>query len=132
MRLSRVLLAGAAVAAAGIATSAFTTSNDVQESVAGYGKETVSGVTTSDIKYVLDASKTQVTEINFKVTEDLDPATYADVAAFLQLAETDGTLVGGPQACVIGTFSVDHTPINCNITDVLVDGFDSIALTVAE
>jgi hypothetical protein len=55
MRKSRVLLTGAAIATAAVATgSAFTASNDVTgvtNQVAGYGQVTVSGVTVTDIAY---------------------------------------------------------------------------------
>ena len=51
MRKSRVLLAGVAVAAAGVATSAFTASNTMPASVAGYGQGAVTGATVTEIHY---------------------------------------------------------------------------------
>jgi hypothetical protein len=139
MRLSRVLLAGTAVAAAGIATSAFTAGNTVEESVAGYGTATVSGVNTSDISYVLNDAKTQVTAINFKVTKNLDDV-YLDLDAWLQLKDANGN-VGNLVDCTITTFVVgpiagdadDYTPISCPLPPATaITSFNSIALTVAE
>ena len=54
MRKSRVLLAGVAVAAAGVATSAFTASNDftgLDNNVAGYGQVAVTGADVTNIAY---------------------------------------------------------------------------------
>ena len=58
MRKSRVLLAGVALAAAGAATSAFTTSNTVtvDNNVAGYVATSVSGATVTNIAYTPNAA----------------------------------------------------------------------------
>ena len=55
MRKSRLLLAGVAVAAAAVATSAFTAGNTVPGSVAVTGQGAVTGATVTDIHYVANA-----------------------------------------------------------------------------
>ncbi len=130
MRLSRVLLAGAAVAAAGIATSAFTAGNDVQDSVAGYGDSVVSGAETSNINYVLNATdKSVVDQIHFELVEDMDDAVVQGLEAWLTLSNNDV-----PQTavkCEIDAFTT-VTPVRCLITGTALASFDGVALTVAE
>lgn len=134
MRMSRVLLAGAAVAAAGIATTAFTAGNTVQDSVAGYGDATVTGADTTNIDYVLDAvDKSEVTAINFDVVQNLDVAVTEGLTAWLQLQDGVGGPVGGALQCSVEPYAIDHTPINCTLlADTKIASFDGIALTVAE
>ncbi|TKJ27402.1 hypothetical protein [Blastococcus sp. CCUG 61487] len=134
MRLSRVLLAGAAVAAAAVATSAFTAGNDVQDSVAGYGDAAVTGAKTTNIDYVLHATdKSEVTSIDFDVQENFDVAVTEGLTAWLQLQEADGDPVGGPVSCNILAFATDHTPINCPLPPgTKIASFDRIGLTVSE
>ena len=84
MRMSRVLLAGAAVAAAGIATSAFTAGTTVQDSIAGSGDSTVTGANTEHIDYILNADKSQVDEIRFELVGDFtDAVTNEGLVAWL-------------------------------------------------
>ena len=81
MRKSRVLLAGVAVAAAAITTSAFTASNTftgLDNNVAGYGEVTAAGVNVSNIAYspaALDATKLH----SVVFTVDKDTTTMAAV-----------------------------------------------------
>ena len=96
MRKSRVLLAGVAVAGAAVTTSAFTASNTVQSSVAGYGTASVTGATTAHINYVLDGTdKSLVDSIVFELNEDMDAAVTEGLTAWLQL-ENGGSAVGSP------------------------------------
>lgn len=133
MRKSRVLLAGAAVAAAAVATSAFTAGNDVQDSVAGYGDASVTGADTTNIDYVLDAvDKSEVTAINFDIVQNLDNAVAQGLTAWLQLQDVDGAPVGSALECNVGPFA-GTTPIDCALpADTKIASFDGIALTVAE
>ena len=73
MRKSRVLLAGVAVAAAGVATSAFTASNTVSgDSVAGYGQVAVTGADVTDIHYVpTPPTRASSTRVVFTTTTDV-------------------------------------------------------------
>ena len=134
MRLSRVLLAGTAVAAAGIATSSFTACNEVQDSVAGYGDATVTGADTTNIDYVLDAVDiSEVTSIDFDMVQNLDVAVTEGLTAWLQLQDDQGGPVGVALECDVEPFAVDHTPINCPLhADTKIASFEVIALTVAE
>jgi hypothetical protein len=127
MRLSRVLLAGAAVAAAGIATSAFTASNTVNDSVAGYDEAVVSGATVTDIDYNINATDSSVLDsIDFVATENV-----SGMQAILQLKLTDGTNVGSPITCTVGTYTT-ATPIACPTPGREITAFQGIALTVAQ
>ena len=75
MRMSRVLLAGVAVAGAVATTSAFTAGNTFDASGAlddnaGYGQLTVTGVTVSNVAYVpLAADTSKLDNVVFTITE---------------------------------------------------------------
>jgi hypothetical protein len=132
MRTSRVLLAGVAVAAAAVTTSAFTAGNTVQSSVAGYGSATVTGATTAHINYVLDGTdKSLVDSIVFELNEDMTVPLTEGLEAWLQL-ENGGSAVGSPVQCSIGAFASSVTPVTCSIPDTAIASFDGVALTVAE
>jgi hypothetical protein len=132
MRKSRLLLAGVAVAAAGVATSAFTAANTVPASVAGYGQGTVSGATVTDIHYVTNAGDgTVVDAVEFTSTTNL---TGKDVT--LTLKTTGGTMVvGTPYTCAVKTawdttdieMECDTTATTRNFAD-----FDSVGITVVD
>lgn len=127
MRLSRVLLAGAAVAAAGIATSAFTASNDVPNSVAGYDEATVTGATVTKIEYVVNATDASVLDsVKFTATENI-----AGMKAYLQLKKADNTNVGTVITCTIGAYTT-ATPITCLTPARAITDFQGLALTVAQ
>jgi hypothetical protein len=141
MRKSRVLLAGVAVAAAAVATSAFTAGNDVQDSVAGYGSATVTGATTAHINYQLDGTdKSKVDAIIFELNENLDDAVLNEgLEAWLQLqADPDGTgplpiaPSGSAVKCDFDPFAGGVTPVTCTITGTAIASFQGVALTVAE
>jgi hypothetical protein len=73
MRKSRVLLAGVAVAAAGVTTSAFTAGNTLNplDDVAGYGELTVTGVAVSNVAYTpLASDASKLDNIVFTVDEN--------------------------------------------------------------
>jgi hypothetical protein len=126
MRKSRLLLAGVAVAAAGVATSAFTASNTVDTSVAGYGEAAVTGATVDTIHYVPSTTDgTNVDAVEFTVTEDVSTGT-----AILTLKD-GGVVVGSPITCVVGAFTT-ATPIDCDTTGTAFEDFDSIGLTVVQ
>ena len=133
MRMSRVLLAGVAVAAAAVTTSAFTAGNTVQDSVAGYGSATVTGATTANINYGLDATdKSLVNTIGFDLNENMDVAVTEGLEAWLQLQDGDGDPVGSAVQCSIAAFAAGVTPVTCTITGTEIASFEGVALTVAE
>jgi hypothetical protein len=130
MRKSRVLLAGVAVAAAGVTTSAFTASNTVPASTAGYAQASVTGATATDIAYVLDATdKALVDSINFEITENI-----TGMQAYLTLRQGT-TVVGSPITCSVGARTVGPpsvSPVTCTTADRPLVDFNSIGLTVAQ
>jgi hypothetical protein len=132
MRMSHVLLAGVAVAATAAATSAFTASNDVQDSVAGFDTSTVTGATTKHINYVLNGTnKAVVDSIQFELNENLDAAVVEGLQAWLTLKNANGGTVGVAIQCTIGAFTT-VTPVACDTTGTLLETFNGVALTVAE
>jgi hypothetical protein len=129
MRKSRVLLAGVAVAAAGVATSAFTASNTVPPSTAGYAAASVSGATATKISYILDSSdKSLVTSINFEITENI---TGMQSYLTLRTGGSSGSVVGTPISCVVGTRTT-ISPVTCATGSIALTSFDTIGLTVAQ
>ncbi|TFV90186.1 hypothetical protein E4P40_07615 [Blastococcus sp. CT_GayMR20] len=141
MRKSRVLLAGVAVAAAGAATSAFTASNTVPNSVAGYGQGTVTGATVTNISYVANGSDgTVVDAIRFTSTTNITTHTST-----MTLKTTGGTaVVGSPYACAVTSpWAPGATPpslvLTCDTSAASNAGvvrrfadFDAVGLTVVQ
>jgi hypothetical protein len=125
MRKSRVLLAGVAVAAAGVATSAFTASNDfsgVTSNVAGYSETSVSGAVLTAVKYTPDTDVSKLASVVFTTSNDVtgDAATLV-----FTLAGTAST--GGANSCT----ATDASTITCTLTAPMpFVNFDKIGLTV--
>ena len=139
MRKSRVLLAGVAVAAAAAATSAFTASNTVPNSVAGFGKGDVTGANVTNIHYTQNATnKAAVDSIVFTTNT---PALAAPAVATMNLTKA-GVAVGTAYSCGFGTYTdADNdalTPDVMNITCAtnastrLFSEFDSVGLSVIQ
>ena len=130
MRASRLLFAGAAVVAAGVATSAYTAANTVPASVAGFGEGAVTGMTVTDIHYVANAGDGTVLDaVEFTSTTNLTGKTVT-----MTLKNT-GSVVGTPYSCGVKTawdtsvivMTCDTTGSTRNFAD-----FDSVGLTVAQ
>ena len=127
MRKSRLLFAGVAVAAAAVGTSAFTASNTLDDSVAGYDEATVSGATVTSIEYVLDGTdKSLIDSVDFETTENVFGKT-----AILQLQEANGDPVGSPITCTVSAFTT-VTPISCPTPNRPIVDFDGIGLTIVQ
>lgn len=130
MRLSRVLLAGGAVAAAGIATSAFTASNTitVDDNVAGYDEAVVTGVAVSNIRYNPDADAAKLNNVVFTVGEDT-----TDMAATMTLyvdGTPDAVTASSGSSCLSAAAGSVYT-ITCTLTTpVELTAFDKVGLTV--
>ena len=126
MRISRVLLAGATVAAAAVATTAFTAGNDLeQNTVAGYGDVTVSGVTVSNIAYNPGANAAQLHSVAFTVDKDT-----TDMTSTMTLYKA-----GTPDTLVATATGAECTSTTTTITCVLaadldLTAFDKVGLTV--
>jgi hypothetical protein len=138
MRMSRVLLAGVAVAGAAVTTSAFTASNTVPNSVAGYGQGTVTGATVTNISYVANGSDgTIVDAVRFTSTTNITSNT-----SVMTLKTTGGTVAIGTYACSVTTaWNPGGTPPSLVLTcDTSAAGnggavrrfadFDAVGLTV--
>lgn len=130
MRLSRVLLAGAAVATAGIATSAFTASNNfagVDNNVAGYGELVATGVTVNNIAYnPAPTDATRLRSVVFTVAADI-PNQTARMSLFSGTTPTPASA----STCAYSLSGASDHLITCTLTaDVLFTAFDKTGLTV--
>lgn len=138
MRMSRVLLAAAAVTATAVTTSAFTAGNTVPSSVAGYGQATVTGATINSISYTANA--TDGTVLDAVVFESYTNITSS--TSTLTLKSTSGTVVVDQYACTVTTpWDAVATPpfliLTCDTTAASNGGqvrnfadFDTVGLTV--
>ena len=134
MRKSRLLLAGVAVAAAGVATSAFTASNTVPASVAGTGTGAVTGAVVTDIHYVTNAADANTVDaVELTSTTDL-----TGKSTTLTLKDA-GVVVGVPYTCSVKTAwdALAVPPIivmTCDTTGTTrtFDEFDSVSVTVVQ
>jgi hypothetical protein len=130
MRKSRVLLAGVAVAAAGVTTSAFTAGNTftaVDNNVAGYGELVATGVAVSNIAYtpaVSDASKLHV--VVFTVDQDT-----SSMSAKMTLALGTTATPASASTCGYALSGGSVHQITCTLAaDVPFTAFDKTGLTV--
>jgi hypothetical protein len=139
MRKSRVLLAGVAVAAAAAATSAFTNSNSVPPSVAGFGAGAVTGANVTNIHYTQNATnKAAVDSIVFTTnTQGL----VAPAVATMDLTKA-GAPVGSTYPCTFGSYTdADSNAATPDVMDItcltngstrLFSEFDSVGLSVIQ
>jgi hypothetical protein len=135
MRKSRVLLAGVAVAAAGVATSAFTASNTfgtgVTDGSVGYGSYTVTGATVSKVVYTPDTDPSKLASIEFTTTTPI--VKTANDAVMTLTTGTTATANGG-STCVIGdpdTPTTGEQLITCTLSGKPnIKDFDTVALSV--
>jgi hypothetical protein len=132
MRKSRLLLAGVAVAAAGVATSAFTASNTVPDSVAGTGQGAVTGAVVTDIHYVQNAADSNIVDaVEFTSTTNITGKTTT-----MTLKTTGGTaVVGTPYSCAEKTaWNSTVIVMTCDTTGSTrtFAQFDSVSITVVQ
>jgi hypothetical protein len=130
MRKSRVLLAGVAVAAAAVTTSAFTNSNTstgLDNNIAGYGQLDVSGVNVSNVAYTPGSVAGELHSVKFTV--DKDGTAGNGLAATMSFAfgasPVTTTSVCTP-ASAAGVYTID-----CVLSpDIAFSAFNKTALTV--
>ena len=132
MRSSRLLFVGVAVAAAAVATSAFTASNTVPDSVAGTGQGAVTGAVVTDIHYVQNAADSNVVD----AVESTSTTDITGKITTMTLKTTGGTVVvGTPYSCAEKT-AWDGTEIvmTCDTTGSTRSfaDFDSVSITVVQ
>jgi len=136
MRISRVAFAGVAVAAAAAAAgTAFTASNTVPDSVAGYGQGEITGVTVTDIHYVpVAADPTHLDQVVFTSTTQI---TAAHPTVTMTLKSSSTAVVGTPYTCSVGAWdsaaATPSQPITCVATDEPeFTGFNYVGLSVSQ
>jgi hypothetical protein len=130
MRMSRVLLAGVAVAAAAVGTTAFTAGNTLDPSQAGYGESTVTGAAVTNIVYTpWAADNAKLDSVVFTTSTDVTGLT-----ATMLLREADSDIVGtNPYTCSITGTAPAPMTITCNTTDHPdIDSFETVGLTVVQ
>jgi hypothetical protein len=119
--LGAIVLAGLALSGAG----AFTASNSVPDSVAGYGTAAVSGVTVSNTTYTLNAlDQSKVTAITFTHATSLVGKTV------VMGLTSGGTDVTAANTCVGGALTTV-----CTFTAAAgqaISSFDGLKLTVVQ
>jgi hypothetical protein len=138
MRKSRVLLAGVAVAAAAAATSAFTASNSLDPSVAGYGQAEVTGAQVTNIHYVVNPDDGTILDaVEFTTTTNITGALSTMTLKTGSAAGVGGTVVGDPYTCTEKSAwnALDPTPtvvLTCDTTGTTrnFEDFDAVGLTV--
>jgi hypothetical protein len=135
MRMSRVLLAGVAVAGAVATTSAFTASNTFDatgalDDTVGYGKLTVSGVTVSNVAYTpLAADTSKLDKVVFTVTESTN-----DMNAFMTIKSSVPAVLFASDvtnACVYSNPGGTSHIITCETPNTLdIEPISEVGLTV--
>jgi hypothetical protein len=131
MRLSRVLIAGAAVAAAGIATSAFTASNSLEDNtIAGYDAAQVAGVIVSNIKYVQAADAAKLAKVEFTADKSTIGSDATLTLYKVTAAVGDDESLTAPSVCA-PTGAAAPFVIVCTLqTPIDLEAFDKVGLTV--
>ncbi|WP_104524285.1 hypothetical protein [Blastococcus atacamensis] len=133
MRKSRVLLAGVAVAAAGLTTSAFTAGNNfstVDNNVAGYGELTATGVSVSNIAYTpATADSGRLQTVAFTVGQAV---ASPGMSARMTLYSGTTPIPDGANTCSYAPDGAAHI-VTCTLTTTplpLISSFDKTSLTV--
>ena len=103
----KIVVAVAAVAALAAGGAAFTASNTVPATTAGYGTSTVTGATVKSIQYTLNGPKTTITGADLVFDGDLTSPVLQNVEA--------GWEGGNLSACTVGSYDSndDETPVAC-------------------
>jgi hypothetical protein len=113
----RILVAGLAICALAAGGAAYTASNTIPNSTAGYETSTISGAKANDLSYKFGADGSVITGATVVFQGDLydhhnTPATpYSVMAGFGTDAST---------SCTVGTYdnTTDETPVYCGSADV--------------
>ncbi|WP_164704587.1 hypothetical protein [Blastococcus litoris] len=133
--MSRVLLAGVAVAGAVATTSAFTAGNTfdatgILDDNAGYGKLTVTGVTVSNVAYIpLAADTSKLDKVVFTITEST-----ADMNAYLTIKNASNAVLFASDVtnnCVYSNPGSTSHVITCEVVNTLdIEPITEVGLTV--
>ena len=131
MRVSRVLLAGIAVAGVAATTSAFTAGNNfstVDNNVAGYGEMTATGVGVSNIAYTpTTADSGRLQSVAFTVDQAV---ALPGMSARMTLYSGTTPIPSGDNTCAYALAGSAHV-VTCTLsTPPLISSFDKTSLTV--
>lgn len=121
--LTKTFAALAVVGVVAASGSAFTASNTVPNSVAGYGTSTITGATATSLKYTLNGDGTQITAAAMNFQGDLTGKTVK--AGFGTAALTSCTLG------TVGTDNPDTTAVADAYTPVTCSGYTQSTSTSA-
>ena len=130
MRRSHIVFTGVAISAAAVTGSAFTAANTVPATVAGYGENTVTGATVTDIDYVPYASdNTDVQSVVFQSSTDITGKT-----ATLTLKSGTTPVGASPYTCTLGAYAAGTMDITCSTAadHPDFDDFNTVGLTVVD
>jgi hypothetical protein len=119
MRISKVLIAGAALTAlTGLGGSAFTASNTVADSKAGIGSAEVSGIQASSIQYGLNGDHTTIDSVSLIAQGTVMPAHVQVALGHSSTGGSDPTdlALAGAFTCVAGSVVDGNTPYTCDTT----------------
>jgi len=111
------------------AGSAFTASNTVPNSVAGFGEGTVSGAVVTAVHYVQNATDpSELDTVIFASSTDLTGTTVT-----LTLKDSTPATMGSPYACTYTAFAAGATTITCDVTSAhpLIANLAATDLTVS-
>ena len=111
------------------AGSAFTASNTVLNSVAGFGEGTVTGAVVTAVHYTQDsADPSELDTVSFDSSTDLTGTTV-----YLTLKDTTLAIMGSRYACTYTAFAASATTITCDVTSdhPLIAGLGATDLTVS-
>jgi len=129
MRMSRVLLAGVAVAGVAASTSAVTAGNENQaatDSVVGFMNYTATGVSVTNIAYTRDAvDASKLDKIVFTIEESA-----LDTDSVLTLRSSSAQITGSPFTCGYEAVDSTHT-IKCDVPNTIeIEPITEVGLTV--
>ncbi|MCW2692488.1 MAG: hypothetical protein JWM67_1092 [Mycobacterium sp.] len=128
MRKSTKIVGGVVIAGVVAATgSAFTASNIVPASTAGYGESAVTGASVSNIAYTLATDPSKLASVVFTSTTDVTGKTAQ------MTLRTVGGVVGTPYPCDLGTYTANAMTITCVTGDTpALAAFTATGLTVSQ
>jgi hypothetical protein len=121
----RIVAAIAVIGALAAGGAAFTASNTVPGSIAGYGTSTISGATATSIHYVLNAAGDQITGVNLVFSDDLTANGTGTVKA--------GFNGGAATDCTVGSYTAGTgTSVTCTGFSQSTSGSTDLDVTVAQ
>jgi hypothetical protein len=104
-RTSKIVASIAVIGAVAAGGAAFTASNTIPSTVAGYGTSTISGATISSLSYTRSTDGATITAANLVIAGNMETPLKTVQAAF------NSDILS---ACVVGTYDgTTSTPVTC-------------------